>query len=101
MGVPVRTSRPKRPASRRRATAPYTLTPAVSGLEARNPMTPPAWRIPSAPICGVGMPCAMCTRPVLASVRKLSPTARRVLAASDAVARIRRTPRPRRTSGNA
>jgi hypothetical protein len=50
------TSSPKTPSSTSKGTAPLTDTAAARGLDARNPMIPPALRMPAAPSGGLGMP---------------------------------------------
>ena len=56
----------------------------ASGLEARNPMMPPAARIWSAPSGGFGMPSATWASPQAAKVSATVPTTRRLVTASPA-----------------
>ena len=62
--------------------APGRDTADANGLDARNPMIPPAARIGSAPSGGFGMPSAMWASPQAAKVRATVPTTSRFVTAS-------------------
>ena len=100
-GVPVTTSAPNSARSTSSTTAPGRDTAEASGLEARNPMMPPAARIGSAPPGGFGMPSEMWASPQAAKVSATVPTTRRFVTASSLGARRKYSPKASRTSGTA
>src|ERR1035438_10078741 len=91
-GVAVMTRIPKNPTSSRSGTAPAVLMAATIGLEARNPMMPPALRILSAPSGGLGRPAEMWTRPAAAKVTTVVPIVTRFVDAWFSGARNSRIP---------
>ena len=99
-GVAVTTSTPNAPTSRSSRIAPYPVTAASSGLEARKPIMPPASRIR----CGAVGRCRAgagerCTSPVAETVSAARPMPRRPSAC--AVLRVAQQPDAETRAGRA
>jgi hypothetical protein len=61
--------------------ATHGVTAATSGADTAYPMSPPACRTASIPSSGLGVPCAMCTRPRPPTISAAQPMTTRAVSA--------------------